>query len=90
LQGSPFGKGHDRNEILSRRANFSRDVSKFTTTVANYTSGFLFTTWTPYLEGEKVFGFAKHGADFSPSADDESQRPNRINFSRPCVVIPIC
>jgi hypothetical protein len=87
LQGSPFGKGPDRNELLLRRAHFSRDVSKLATIIANYTSEFLLTTRTFHLEGEEVFGFAKCGVDFSPSANDELHRPNHINFSHPHVAI---
>jgi hypothetical protein len=34
-----------------------------------------------------VFGSAKHGANFLPSVDDESHKPNCINFSCPRVVI---
>ncbi len=37
-----------------------------------------------------MFGSAKHNAHFLPRVDDESRRPNHINFSRPCVVVPAC
>jgi hypothetical protein len=73
-----------------RRAYFSKDVSKLVATIANYASKFSFTAWTPCLEGEEVFGFAKQSADFSPRVDDESHRPNHVNFSHPRVVIPTC
>jgi hypothetical protein len=37
-----------------------------------------------------MFGFAKRGADFLPKVDDESHRPDCINFSHPCVVVLTC
>ncbi len=70
-----------------RRAHFSGDVSKLATIIANYTFESLFTIWILHLEGEEVFGFAKHDVDFLLRVDDESRRPNCINFSHPCVAI---
>jgi len=55
--------------------------------VANYIFRYSFTTQTPHLEGEATFGSAKRGANFLPSVDDESHKPNCINFSCPRVVI---
>ncbi len=67
-----------------------KDVSKLVAVVANYTFKSSFTTQTPHLEGEAMFGSAKCGANFSPSVDDESHKHDRINFSCPHVVVPAC
>jgi hypothetical protein len=37
-----------------------------------------------------MFGYTKHGANVSPGANDESHRPNRVNFFRPHVVVFTC
>jgi hypothetical protein len=37
-----------------------------------------------------VFGSTKCGVNFSPSADDDLHRPNRLNFFRPHVAILAC
>lgn len=90
MRRNPFGKGPDIIKLFSKTTHFSRDVSKLMVVVANYTYGFLFTTRTPHLEGEKVFGFAKQDANFSPCVDDELHRPNHIKFFHPCVVVLTC
>jgi hypothetical protein len=73
LQGGLSGKGLDRNELLLK-AHFLGDVSKLMVVVANYTFGFLITTWTLHLEGRASFGSTKCGVNFSPSVDDELHR----------------
>ena len=42
-----------------------------------------FCTWDPYHEGAEVFGFQKRKPDISIGVDDETHRPDTINFSRP-------
>jgi hypothetical protein len=37
-----------------------------------------------------VFGFAKRSANCFPRVDDESHRPDYVNFSCPCVAILTC
>jgi hypothetical protein len=44
-----------------------------------------FCTRSPHLEGAEVFGSQKHKLDTPIGADDETHRPNTLNFSRPCV-----
>jgi hypothetical protein len=65
-----------------------RNVSKLATTIANYASRSSFTAWTSHLEGEEVFGSAKHSANFLPRVDGESHRLNHVNFFHPHVVVP--
>jgi hypothetical protein len=36
-----------------------------------------------HLEGEKVFGLAKHCANCPHGASGDSHRPNNVNFSHP-------
>ncbi len=83
-------KGLDRNELLLRRAHFSRDISKFVATIANFAFGSSFMTPIPHLKGEEVFGSTKHSVDFLPKASNKSHRPNHVKFSCPYVAIPTC
>jgi len=55
--------------------------------VANYTSRFSFFYHTPHLEGEEVFGFAKWHVDYPLGANNDSHRPNHVNFFRPQVTV---
>jgi hypothetical protein len=67
-----------------------RNVSKLVATITNYVSRSSFTTWTSHLKGEKLLGFVKHNANFLPSMDDESHRPNHVNFFHPRAVVLAC
>jgi hypothetical protein len=90
LQGGPYGRGLHRNELLLRRTHNSGDVSKLAPAIANYASKSSFMTWTLHLKGEEVFGSTNRSANFSPRANDELHKPNRINFSCPHVTIFAC
>lgn len=57
--------------------------------VANYMSKSSFTHFSLYFEGEKVFGFVKKLVDCPFDANNDSHRLNRVNFSRPRVIVPI-
>ncbi len=59
----------------------SRNIFKFVETIVNYVSEFSSVTWTFHLKGEEVFGFINDSINCSPRADDESHRPNHVNFS---------
>ncbi len=84
------GKGLDRNELLLKRAHFSKDISKFLATVADFAFGSSFMTLIPHLEGEEVFSSTKHNSYFSPRVSNELHRPNHVKFSCPRVAIPTC
>jgi hypothetical protein len=53
LQGGSSKKGLIRNELLLKRAHISGDVSKLTTTFANYVFRSSFMTWTPHTRGKQ-------------------------------------
>ncbi len=53
-------------KVLIQMNSFWGDVSNLVATIANYAYEFLFSKQTPHLEGEEVFGYAKHNVDFSP------------------------
>ncbi len=89
MQGGPFGKGLDTNELLLKRAHVLRDVSKLAI-VVNYVSRSSFTTRTFHLEGEEVFVFTKCNVDFSLGVNDESHRLDCMNFSYHHVAILTC
>ncbi len=55
--------------------------------VENYTFRSSFTNCLLYFEGEKVFGFAKQLIDCPFDADNDSHRLDRVNFSRPQVIV---
>jgi hypothetical protein len=42
------------------------------------------------LEGEEVFGCAKHNVDYFPGANGKSHKLDHVNFSYPHVAIPTC
>lgn len=44
-----------------------------------------FCTYNPHLEGAKVFGSKKHKLDTLIAVDEETHRPNTVNFSCPRV-----
>jgi hypothetical protein len=64
-----------------------KDAAKLMIIIANYAFKFSFTTWIPHLQGEKVFGLAKHNTNYFLEVNDESHRPNHINISCPHVVV---
>jgi predicted nucleic acid-binding protein len=47
-------------------------VAKLAASIASYAFGSSFTTWTPRLEGDKVFGSTKHKTNYSLRANDMS------------------
>ncbi len=87
LQGGQPSHGLDRNELLLRRAQRSNDLVTLVATMANYISKSSFTNHLPHLKGEEVFGSTKQLAICPLSADNDSHRPNHVNFFRPRVII---
>jgi hypothetical protein len=59
----------------------SGDIFKLVETIVNYVSKSSSMTRTFHLEGEGVFSFVNHSVDRFPRVDDESHKPNHINFS---------
>ncbi len=55
--------------------------------VANYTSKFSFSYYTPHLEGEKIFGFTRQPIDCPLSANNDSHHLDRVSFSHPQVTV---
>jgi hypothetical protein len=54
---------------------------------ANYTFRSSFLYRAPHLEGEELFRFAKWLADCPLGANNDSHRPNCVNFFCPQVTI---
>jgi hypothetical protein len=90
LWGGPFGHGADRNELLLKRAHVLKDVIKLVTIMANYAFDphLWHRIFTSRLEGEEVFGLAKHNTVCYLWADDNSHRFNHVNFFYPYVIVP--
>jgi hypothetical protein len=89
LQGGPSHHGIDRKELLLRKAWRSSDLVRLVAIMANYMFRSSFTNCLPHLEGEKVFGSSKWLADCPLGANNNSHRPNRVNFFHPQITIPI-
>ncbi len=74
------------NYCLGRLSN---DLVRFATVVANYTSRSSFINCLSHLKGEEVFGSSKWPNDYPPNVDDDSNRPNHVNFFHPWITIPL-
>jgi hypothetical protein len=81
LQGGPFGHGLNKNELLLKRAQMSHELISLVATIENYKDGSSFMIHFPPLEGEKVFGLAKHCVNCPHGANHDSHRVNNVNFS---------
>jgi hypothetical protein len=88
LQGGPAGHGFDRNELLLRKVCGPNDPTRFMVALVNYMSKSSFTNCLLHLEGEKVFGFTKRLVDCPLNENNDSHRPNCVDFSHPRVIIP--
>jgi len=87
LQGGPSSHGPDKNDFL--RAQWSNDLVKLATVVANYMSRSSFFYCIPRFEGEEVFGSTKRFANYPLSVDNDSHCPDHVNFFCPRVIVPI-
>jgi hypothetical protein len=83
LKGGIGGDGPSKEELklrgTQRRAQHTGDP----TLLLDMPGGEEFCTRDPHLEGAEVFGSQKQRPDTPIGDDDETHRPNTVNFSRP-------
>jgi hypothetical protein len=84
LQGGPFGHGPNGNELLLRRLPDGQVILlDLLQAMANYTFGLSFINHLPHLKGEEVFGSYKRPVNCPLGANNDSHRPDHVNFFRP-------
>ena len=83
------GMGPGKEELLLRVAQRCTHHTGNPKVVADAISNIQvvqdFVTREPHLEGEEVFGSQKRKADMPLGCEQDSHRPNKVNFSRPHV-----
>ena len=89
LNGDRSGTGPGKKELLLRVAQRTTQRSgnpkALHAAMAKLPGASDFCTREPHLEGEEVFGSLKRKLDLPPGCDEDSHRPDKINFSRPRV-----
>ena len=87
LKGGVCGTGPSKEELRLRaaqhRAERTGDPVVLRKALLDMPGADEFCTRDPHLEGEEVFGSQKRKLDTTIGADDETHRPDTINFSRP-------
>ena len=89
LKGNHAGTGPGKDELLlrvaQRCAHHPGNPKALADAISNIRGVQDFVTREPHLEGEEVFGSQKRKADMPLGYEQDSHRPNKVNFSRPCV-----
>ena len=89
LKGNHAGTGPGKDELLLRVAQRSAHRTGNPKALANAISNIQgvqdFVTREPHLEGEEVFGSQKRKADMPLGCEQNFHRPDKVNFSHPCV-----
>jgi hypothetical protein len=88
LTRGPFGHGPNKNEMLLKRAQMSHELIWLVSIVENYKDRSSFMIDILHLEGEKVFGLAKHCANCLHGENGDSHRPNNESFFHPWLASP--
>ena len=87
LKGGVEGMGPSREELrlrfAQRRAHRTSDPGVIQSALLGMPGADDFCTRDPHHEGVEVFGSQKQKPDTPIGADDETHRPDTINFSRP-------
>ena len=87
LKGGVCGTGPSKEELrlraAQRRAEHTRDPVVLRKALLDMLGADEYRTRDPHLEGEEVFGSQKRKLDTTIGTDDETHRPDTINFSRP-------
>ena len=88
LKGGIGSMGPSREELklrsAQRRAQRIGDPSVIQSTLLSMLGVDKFCTRDPYHEGAKVFGSQKHKLNTPIGVDEDSHRPDTVNFSQPC------
>jgi hypothetical protein len=89
LKGGAVGSGPSREELrlrtAQRRAHRTGDPTTLNAAVLNMPGAEDFCTRDAHLEGAEVFGSRKRKPDLPLGAEEETHRPDTVNFSRPRV-----
>ena len=87
LKGGVGGSGPSREELrlrtAQRRAHRTGDPSSLNTAVMNMPGAEDICTRDAHLEGAEVFGSKKRKPHVPIGAEEETHRPDTVNFSRP-------
>src|SRR5450631_3806638 len=85
LKGGVGGDGPSKEKLKLRCAQRTGDPAVLQKVLLDMPGGDEFCTRSPHLEDAKVFGSQKRKPDTPIGADDETHRPDTLNFSRPRV-----
>ena len=87
LKGDVGGTGPSKQELklrmAERRAQKTGDPKVLKDPMLDMPGADEFCTRDPHMAGEEVFGSMKRRLDLPLGADDESHRPDKVNFSHP-------
>ncbi len=87
LKGDVGGTGPSKQELklrmAERRAQKTGDPKVLKDPMLDMPGADEFCTRDPHMAGEEVFGSLKRTPDLPLGADDESHRPDKVNFSHP-------
>ena len=89
LKGNHVGTGPGKDELLfrvaQRSAHRTGNPKALADAISNIRGVQDFVTREPHLEGEEVFGSQKRKADMPLGYEQDSHRPDKVNFYRPRV-----
>ena len=89
LKGDVGGDGPSKAELklrcAQRRVQRTGDPQVLQKVLLEFEGVHEYCNRSPHLEGAEVFGLQKRKPDTPIGADDETHRPDTINFSRPRV-----
>jgi hypothetical protein len=87
LKGDVGGTGPSKNELklrnAERRAKQTGNPILLEDAMLEMPGAHEFCTRLPHMPGEEVFGSVKRKADLPIGAEEESHRPDKVNYSRP-------
>jgi hypothetical protein len=81
LEGGHNGRGPNKNELKLKTSMQNCDPQKLATIVTATRSGL--SCIILHLERKKVFGSCKRQLDLPLGLDNDSHRPNKVNFFVP-------
>ena len=89
LKGGVGGDGPSKEEFklrcVQRRAQRTGDPAVLQKVLLNFEGGDDFCTRSPHLKGVEVFNSQKRKSDTPIGADDDTHRPDTLNYSHPRV-----
>ena len=85
LRGHASGSGPSKGELKLRVARRSGCPKKIAEALNKLPEAHGVGSRVPHLEGEEIFGSMKRRLDISIGDSMDSHRPDKVNFSQPCV-----